>query len=174
MPPAPSLIPSVTFHVMRKGKPSVITSKEIFSAKNVALFGLIGAFTPSSHYNYLPGIIEDLPIAKENGTDLVAVTSVNDVYVLDAWARAVKAPDELLFLADGNGDFARALDLLFDGRRLGLGYRSKRYSMWVNNGSIQHLSVEADPTLAEVSTAHSLLKMFDHWTTSRALGSTFD
>jgi glutaredoxin/glutathione-dependent peroxiredoxin len=92
--------------------------------------------------------------------------------VLDAWARAVGAPEEILFLADGNGDFAKALGLLFDGHRLGLGYRSKRYAMWVNDGSIQHLSVEADPTLADVSSAYSLLKMFDHW--ARAPGSAFD
>ncbi len=172
MSPAPRLIPPVTFHVMAKGKPASIASKDVFSGGNVALFGLTGAFTPSCHYNHLPGIITDFPRFRESGTDLVAITTVNDVFVLDAWARAVGAPEEILFLADGNGDFAKALGLLFDGHQLGLGYRSKRYAMWVNDGSIQHLSVEADPTLADVSSAYSLLKMFDHW--ARAPGSAFD
>jgi glutaredoxin/glutathione-dependent peroxiredoxin len=171
MSPAPRLIPSVTFQVMVKGKPATIASKEVFSGKSVALFGLPGAFTPACHYLHLPGIIADTNSFRASGTDLVVATAVNDVFVMDAWARALRASEEILFLADGNGDFARALGLLFDGRSLGLGYRSKRYAMWVNDGFIQHVTVEPDPTLADVSSAHALLTMFDQWSRTEASAS---
>jgi peroxiredoxin len=168
MSPAINLIPSVTFQVMSKGKPIAITSDEFFSKRSVALFGIPGAFTPPCHILHLPGIISELKCFKEGGSDIVACTAVNDVFVLDAWAQSLGVSDELLFLADGNGDFARGLGLLFDGRPLGLGYRSKRYAMWVNNGVIQHLLVEPDPTQADVSSAHALLRMFDQWASAGA------
>ncbi|MGO9171329.1 MAG: redoxin family protein, partial [Rhodomicrobium sp.] len=97
------------------------------------------------------------------GVDLVACTSVNDVYVMDAWRTALRAPPDMLFLADGNGDFARSLGLTFDGRPFGLGERSKRYAMWVINGTIQQVAVEPGLTAADVSSAYTLLSMFDSW-----------
>jgi glutaredoxin/glutathione-dependent peroxiredoxin len=163
MSPAPGLIPSVTLQIMRGGKPTSIASDDVFSGKNVALFGMPGAFTPACHYLHLPGILADADSFRTSGTDLVVCTAVNDVFVMDAWARSLGASDDVLFLADGNGDFARALGLLFDGRSLALGYRSKRYAMWVKNGFIQYLSVEPEPTMADVSSAYSLLKAFDGW-----------
>lgn len=163
MSPAPRLIPSVTFQTMRGGKPTSIPSGDVFNGKNIALFGVPGAFTPTCHYLHLPGILADSHSFKTSGTDLIVCTAVNDVFVMDAWARSLGASDDVLFLADGNGDFARALGLIFDGRALGLGFRSKRYAMWVKNGFIQHLIVEPDPTTADVSTAYSLLKAFDGW-----------
>ncbi len=174
MSPPPNLIPSATFQIMVTGKPTPIASKDIFSGKDVALFGVPGAFTPTCHHLHLPGIMADYASFRASGTDLVACTAVNDVFVLDAWARALGAPSELLFLADPNGDFARTLGLLFDGRPLGLGYRSKRYAMWVKDGLIQHLSVEPDPTLADVSSAYSLLGMFDRWSSAQGASATYD
>ncbi|MBI4724426.1 MAG: peroxiredoxin [Rhodomicrobium sp.] len=175
MSPAPSIVSSVKFQVMVKGQPASITSGEVFPAeKSVALFGLPGAFTPSCHHVHLPEIIAEYGAYKASGVDLVACTAVNDVFVLDAWVRALGVTEEILFLADGNGDFARSLGLLFDARPLGLGWRSRRYAMWVKNGSIQHLAVEPDPTLAEVSSAYSLLRVFESWSEGKTSAPTFD
>jgi peroxiredoxin len=163
MSPALNLIPAVTFQIMENGRAVPITSEEVFSNRSVALFGVPGAFTPVCHYIHLPGVVADYENFKTSDVDLVACTSVNDVYVMDAWRRALAVPDGLLFLADGNGDFARGLGLTFDGRPLGLGERSKRYAMWVKNGSIQHLAIEPDLTEADVSSAYTLLRVFDNW-----------
>jgi glutaredoxin/glutathione-dependent peroxiredoxin len=163
MLPALDLIPSVTFQIMVEGQPAALASREIFSGRSVALFGMPGAFTPTCHRIHLPQILSDYENLKASGVDLVACTSVNDVFVMEAWRQALGAPGEILFLADGNGDFARGLGLVFDGRPLGLGERSKRYAMWVINGSIQHLAVEPEPTIAEESSAYALLRVFDSW-----------
>jgi glutaredoxin/glutathione-dependent peroxiredoxin len=109
----------------------------------------------------LPSVFADFESLKSSGVDLVACTSVNDVFVMDAWRRVLGAPDEMVFLADGNADFARGLGLIFDGRPLGLGERSKRYAMWVIDGSIQHLAIEPDLTMADVGSAYTLLKVFE-------------
>ncbi|MFZ0569816.1 MAG: peroxiredoxin [Rhodomicrobium sp.] len=163
MPPALNLIPPVTFQVMKEGQPAPLRSQEVFAGRSVALFGVPGAFTPTCHHIHLPSILSDYESFKASGVDLVACTAVNDVFVMEAWRRALRAPREILFLADGNGDFARGLGLMFDGRTLGLGERSKRYAMWAINGSIQNLAVEPDPTLAEVSGAYALLRVLESW-----------
>ncbi len=168
MPPALNLIPSVTFVIMVEWQPAPLTSKELFSGRSVALFGVPGAFTPTCHHIHLPQIFIDYENFKASGVDLVACTSVNDVFVMEAWRRALGVPSEILFLADGNGDFARGLGLTFDGRSLGLGERSKRYAMWVINGSIQYLAVEPDPTVAEVSSAYTFLRVFESWSEGAA------
>jgi glutaredoxin/glutathione-dependent peroxiredoxin len=157
------LIPPATFQIMQEGKPVSLTSRELFSGRRVALFGVAGAFIPTCHHLHLPAIIEEYETLKAGGVDIVACTSVNDVYVMDAWRTALRAPPGMLFLADGNGEFARGLGLAFNGRPFGLGERSKRYVMWAIEGTIQHLAVEPDLTLADVSTAHTLLDMFESW-----------
>jgi len=162
MPPALNL-PSVTFEIMMEGQPAPLTTQEVFSGRSVALFGVPGAFMPTCHHIHLPQIFSDYESIKAGGVDLVACTSVNDVFVMEVWRQALGGPHEMLFLADGNGDFARGLGLTFDGHPLGLGERSKRYAMWVINGSIQHLAVEPDPTDAEESSAYALLRVFDSW-----------
>jgi peroxiredoxin len=148
---------------MEKGKPCSVASKDLFSRKEVALFGLHGAFTPACHHIHLPGIAAEYESYRASGVNLIAVTAMNDVFVMDAWRRSLGISDEIVFLADGSGDFARGLGLIFDGRGLGWGERSKRYAMWIKNGSIQHLEVEADPTLADVSTAYAFLPAFESW-----------
>jgi glutaredoxin/glutathione-dependent peroxiredoxin len=168
MSPGYSLIPTVLFQTMEKGRPVSISSHSVFSGKSVALFGLPGAFTPSCHHVHMPVIAAEYESCKASGIDLVACTMVNDVFVMEAWRHELQLPGEIVFLADGNGDFARALGLLFDGRELGLGERSKRYAMWVNDGFIQHLAVEPDPTLADVSSAYLLLRAFDSWNGPKA------
>ena len=163
MAPAIDLIPPATFQIMERGRPAYLTTGELFSGRRVALFGAAGAFLPTCHHLHLPGIVTEYENLKDGGIDLVACTSMNDVYVMDAWRTALRAPPGMLFLADGNGNFARGLGLAFDGRALGLGERSKRYAMWVINGAIQHLAVEPDLTVADVSTAYTLLSMFESW-----------
>ncbi len=111
--------------------------------------------------SHLPGIVTESVSLKNGGVDLPACTSINGVYVTDAWRTALRAPSGMLFLTDGNGDFARGLGLTFDSRPLGLGERSKRYAMRVINGAIQHLAVEPNLTVADVSTAYTLLSMFE-------------
>jgi peroxiredoxin len=173
MSPGLNVIPSVTLQMMEGGKPVSLSSRSIFVGKSVALFGLPGAFTPACHHIHLPLIMAEYERYKASGIDLVACTAVNDVFVLDAWRQALRIPSEFLLLADGNGDFARSLGLTFDGRSLGLGERSKRYAMWVIDGAIQHLAVEADPTLADVSTAYSLLQAFESWSRGGTVASTY-
>jgi peroxiredoxin len=163
MAPASNTIPPATFQVMERGKPVSLTSRELFSGRRVALFGVAGAFIPTCHHLHLPAILEEFETLKSGGADAVACTAVNDVYVMDAWRAALRAPPGVLFLADGNGDFARGLGLAFDGRPFGLGERSRRYVMWAVEGTIQHLAVEPDLTTADVSTAHTLLGMFESW-----------
>jgi glutaredoxin/glutathione-dependent peroxiredoxin len=163
MAPAFNPIPPATFQIMESGKPVSLTSRELFSGSRVALFGVAGAFIPTCHHLHLPAIIEEFETLKGGGVDVVACTSVNDVYVMDAWRTALRAPPGVLFLADGNGDFARGLGLAFNGRPFGLGERSKRYVMWAIDGAIQQMAVEPDLTLADVSTAHALLGMFESW-----------
>jgi peroxiredoxin len=173
MSPGLNAIPSADFQIMERGKPASLSSRAVFAGKSVALFGLPGAFTPACHHIHVPGIMAEYEQYKASGIDLVACTAVNDIYVLDAWRQALAIPDGILILADGNGDFARSLGLTFDGRSLGLGERSKRYAMWVMDGVIQHLTVEADPTLADVSTAYSLLQAFESWSSGEAATSIY-
>jgi peroxiredoxin len=173
MSPGLNVIPSADFQIMERGKPVSLSSRSVFAGKSVALFGLPGAFTPACHHIHLPGIMAEYERYQASGVDLVACTAVNDVYVLDAWRQALGIPREILILADGNGDFARSLGLSFDGRSLGLGERSKRYAMWIRDGVIQHLAVEADPTLADVSTAYSLLQAFESWSRGGTAISTY-
>jgi len=156
-------IPDVTFNIMTNGRPQKITSAEVFNRKSVVLFGIPGAYTPTCHYLHIPGILDEIDTFKSNGIDTVACTAVNDIDVLHNWAQELGAADKILFLADGNGTFAKSLNLLLDGRDFGLGFRSKRYSMWVNDGRIECLNIEPDFEAADISSAGMLLEMFGRW-----------
>jgi glutaredoxin/glutathione-dependent peroxiredoxin len=160
-------VPDGEFLHMTENGPSDITCREIFAGKNVILFGVPGAFTPSCHYLHLPTFLEENDNLRRAGIDTIACTAVNDVFVLDAWAEATGAKDKILFLADGNADFAIAMGLGLDARGFGLGIRSRRYALWARNGIVKLLNVEEDPTVAEVSTAYTMLKMFNEWTEAR-------
>jgi glutaredoxin/glutathione-dependent peroxiredoxin len=117
-----------------------------------------GAFTPSCHRNHLPGFVANRDQILARGIDAIAVTAVNDVFVLDAWAKASGA-EGIEFLADGNADFAKAVGLDMDGTGFGLGIRSKRYAMLVEDGVVRVLNVEESPSKAELSGAEALLKV---------------
>ena len=130
----------------------------LFRSKKVVLFAVPGAFTPTCHKNHLPGFLKNGDAIKAKGIDTIAVTAVNDPFVMDAWKKASGAEGKIEFLADGNGDFAKALDMTLDGSGNGLGLRSKRYSMVVDNGVVKTLNIEEAPGKADLSGADTLLK----------------
>ena len=151
-------IPEAKFRVMTAEGPGWKTTDEVFKGKKVVLFAVPGAFTPTCHKNHLPGFLQHLDAIKGKGVDNVAVTAVNDVFVMTEWKKASRADGKIEFLADGNGDFAKALDLTMDGSAGGLGLRSRRYSMLVEDGVVKKLNVEEAPGKAETSSAETLLK----------------
>jgi alkyl hydroperoxide reductase subunit AhpC len=117
-----------------------------------------GAFTPTCHKNHLPGYITHAEAILAKGVDAICVTSVNDVFVMTAWAKATGGEGKITFLSDGNGDFAKAVGLALDGTGFGLGTRSQRYAMVVDDGVVSVLNVEDTPSKADVSGAEALLK----------------
>jgi len=150
-------LPDAKFRVMTPDGPVAKTTSELFKGKKVVLFGVRGAFTGTCHKAHLPGFLREVAAIKAKGVDLIAVTAVNDVFVMEAWKHASNADGKIEFLADGNGEFARAIDLTFDGSALGLGTRSKRYSMLIEDGVVKRLNIEEMPGKAEISGAEALL-----------------
>jgi len=151
-------LPEATFIVMTESGPSPRTTTEAFSGRKVALFAVPGAFTPTCHNNHLPGFLANADALKAKGVDAIACVSVNDVFVLDAWAKSTGAQDKIEFLADGSAVFAKALGLELDGTERGLGIRSKRYAMLVDDGVVKVLNIDDVPSNAEVSGAEALLQ----------------
>ena len=151
-------LPEAKFRVMTAEGPAWKTTDEVFKGKKVVLFAVPGAFTPTCHKNHLPGFVQNAAAIKAKGVDSIAVTAVNDGFVMDAWKKASGAEGKVEFLADGNGDFAKAIDMTLDGSANGLGTRSKRYSMLVEDGVVKKLNVEEAPGKAEASGADALLK----------------
>jgi glutaredoxin/glutathione-dependent peroxiredoxin len=151
-------IPEAKFRVMTAEGPGWKTTDEVFKGKKVVLFAVPGAFTPTCHKNHLPGFLKSADAIKAKGVDAIAVTAVNDVFVMTEWKKATEAEGKIEFLADGNGDFAKALDLTLDGSAGGLGLRSKRYSMVVEDGVVTKLNIEESPGKVEVSGGDALLK----------------
>ena len=152
-------LPSSKFKVMTAEGPAEKTTDDIFKGKKVVLFAVPGAFTPTCHKNHLPGFLANADAIKGKGVDTIAVTGVNDVFVMDAWKKATGAEGKIEFLADGSADFAKAIGLELDATAGGLGVRSKRYSMLVQDGVVKSLAVEEAPGKAELSGADALLKV---------------
>lgn len=148
-------IPASTLKTMGDNGPKDITTDELFSGKKVVLFAVPGAFTPGCSMTHLPGYVVNADKIKAKGVDTIACMAVNDAFVMDAWGKAQNA-GEILMLGDGNGDFTRALDLELDGTGFGLGMRSQRFAMIVDDGVVKHLAVEEGPGV-EVSAAESIL-----------------
>jgi peroxiredoxin len=131
----------------------------VFKGKKVVLFAVPGAFTPTCSKNHLPGFVKNADAIKAKGVDAICVTAVNDPFVMGAWKNASDAGDAVEFLADGSADFAKALGLELDASANGLGMRSKRYSMIVEDGVVKSLNIEDAPGKADISGADNLLKM---------------
>lgn len=136
-------LPQATFMTMGADGPEPITTAEMFGGKRVALFAVPGAFTPTCSAKHLPGFKEQAAAFKAKGVDAIACTSVNDVFVMGAWGKDQDVSDEMTLLADGNGDFAEDIGLVLDGSGFGMGKRSQRYAMVVNDGTVEALHVEA-------------------------------
>jgi len=151
-------LPTTTFTVMTADGPKPQTTDEIFKGKKVVLFAVPGAFTPTCHKNHMPGFVKNADAIKAKGIDMIAVTAVNDVFVMDAWKKASGAEGKIEFLADGSADFAKALGLTLDASANGLGVRSKRYCMVIDDGVVKSISIEDAPGKAELSGADNLLK----------------
>ncbi|WP_438344875.1 peroxiredoxin [Methylorubrum populi] len=151
-------LPQATFRVNGPDGPQAKTTDDVFKGRRVVLVGVPGAFTPACHRNHLPGFVAKREEILARGIDAIAVTSVNDIFVLNAWQQQSSA-EGIEFLADGNAEFAKAIGLEMDGSGFGLGPRSQRYAMVVEDGVVRILNVEDTPSKAEVSGAEALLKV---------------
>ncbi|BDA83103.1 peroxiredoxin [Aureimonas sp. SA4125] len=151
-------LPNAVLKTRTEDGPTDISTAEIFDGKKVVLFAVPGAFTPTCSMNHLPGFLDLNDEIRAKGVDTIAVVAVNDVFVMNAWSKANDAEGKILFLADGNAEFTRAVGLDMDLTVAGLGVRSKRYSMIVDNGVVTALNVEDSPGQANKSAAGALLE----------------
>ncbi|MEO0399883.1 MAG: peroxiredoxin [Pseudomonadota bacterium] len=149
-------IPSATIMLATKNGPEQADAAAFLGEGKVALFSVPGAFTPTCSAQHLPGYVEQAGALKAKGVDKIVCMSVNDAFVMNAWGDSQNAGDAVAFLADGNGDFSRALGLTFDGSGFGMGERGQRFSAVLNNGVVEQLNLEA-PGAFEVSSAEHML-----------------
>lgn len=150
-------LPDVTFMTMTADGPQPMSTDDVFGGKRVALFAVPGAYTPTCSAKHLPGFIEKAGELKAKGVDRIACTSVNDVFVMGAWGKDQGVNEDVLMLADGNGDFATAIGLEMDGSAFGMGKRSQRYALVVNDKTVEQFFLD-EPGNFEVSSAEHVLK----------------
>ncbi len=149
-------MPSGVFGVMTDAGPGAISTDELFAGKKVVLVSVPGAFTPTCSASHLPGFVKQADALLAKGVDSIACMSVNDVFVMHAWGADQNVGDKVIMLADGNGEYAKALELEMDGTAFGMGTRAQRFAMIVDDGTATHVAVEA-PGQLEVSKAESVL-----------------
>jgi peroxiredoxin len=145
----------VLMHMGSEG-PTPISTSSLFDGKKVVIFSVPGAFTPTCSARHLPGFVENFEAFKEKGVDTLACMAVNDVFVMSAWGKSQEADEKIMMLADGNGDYSKALGLEMDGTGFGMGMRGKRFSIIVDDGVITNLNIEA-PGKFELSSAEYTL-----------------
>lgn len=151
-------LPEATFKLIGPDGPAEVTASEFFKGRTVLLFGVPGAFTPTCHANHLPGYLEHHDELKASGIDEIACVSVNDMFVMDAWSKSSGATGKVTFLADGSAEFIRKIGLELDASGFGMGIRSKRFAMIVEDGVVKSLVVEDVPTKAEETGAEAMLR----------------
>ncbi|HEY8550462.1 MAG TPA: peroxiredoxin [Vicinamibacterales bacterium] len=149
-------IPDLTLTRATAGGPTPITTREVFDGRKVVLFAVPGAFTPTCHKQHLPGYLAQYDAIKAKGIDTIACVAMNDPFVMQAWADASGVGERILMLADGNGEFTKAVGLEVDLSKFGMGVRSQRYAMVVENGVVKELNVE-QPGKLEVSAADAVV-----------------
>ena len=149
-------MPSGAFAVMTDSGPGAISTDDLFSGKKVVLVSVPGAFTPTCSMNHLPGFVDHAADLKAKGVDTIACMAVNDVFVMDAWGKDRGVGDNVMMLADGNGEYSQALGLELDASGFGMGMRGQRFAIVVDDGTATHVAVEA-PGQFEVSKAESIL-----------------
>ena len=135
-------VPSATLMKWGEGGPEPVTTDTLFSGKTVALFALPGAFTPTCSAKHVPGFKAHAAEFRAKGVDTIACVSVNDIFVMNAWGKDQGVGEDVVMLADGNGEFTRAMGLAMDGTKFGMGERSQRYSVIVKDGVVKELNVE--------------------------------
>jgi peroxiredoxin len=148
--------PAGQFKIMSDNGPRDLSTGELFNGKRVVLFSVPGAFTPTCHAKHLPGYLNLGAQLRAKGIDTIACMAVNDVFVMSAWGKASNVGENVLMLADGNGDYTRALGLELDAKGHGMGTRGQRFAMVVDNGVVTHLNIEA-PGQFKVSAAEAVL-----------------
>jgi glutaredoxin/glutathione-dependent peroxiredoxin len=149
-------VPAGSFTIMTADGPKPLSSNDLFDGKKVVLFSVPGAFTPTCSMKHLPGFVKNAEALVAQGVDTIACTAVNDVFVMDAWGKSAGAEDKLIMLADGNGDYVRALGLELDATGFGMGKRGQRFSIIVDNSIVTHVNIEG-PGEFEVSNAETAL-----------------
>jgi len=149
-------MPSGVFGIMTDAGPGAISTDDLFAGKKVVLVSVPGAFTPTCSMNHLPGFVDHAAELKAKGVDTIACMAVNDVFVMDAWGKDRGVGEQVMMLADGNGEYARALGLEMDGTGFGMGMRGQRFAIIVDDGVAAHVGVEA-PGQFEVSKAEAIL-----------------
>jgi len=149
-------MPSGSFGVMTESGPGALSTDDLFAGKKVVLVSVPGAFTPTCSMNHLPGFVEQAEALRGKGVDTIACMAVNDVFVMDAWGKDRGVGDDVVMLADGNADYAKALGLEFDASAFGMGTRGQRFAIVVDDGVATHVNVEA-PGAFEVSKAEAIL-----------------
>ena len=152
-------VPSATFKVMTADGPQDMSTDEVFSGKKVVLFAVPGAFTPGCSMTHLPGFVVNADAIKAKGADRIACLAVNDAFVMGAWGQAQNA-EEILMLADGNGEFTAAVGRELDASGFGMGNRAQRFGMIVDDGTVSYLGIEA-PGEIKVSSAETMLEQLD-------------
>ncbi len=150
-------IPSAQLMHMSDAGPTPITTEDLFQGKNVALFAVPGAFTPTCSNQHLPGFIEKAEDLRAKGIDTIICLSVNDAFVMSAWGQAQGASGKVMMVADGNGDLTEKMGVAMDGSGFGMGKRSLRYSMIVRDGIVTQFNLEENPGGAAISGAENLL-----------------
>jgi peroxiredoxin len=150
-------LPSVTFKKLDADGLSDVSSESYCKGRKVALFSVPGAFTPTCSAQHVPGYVENAAALKAKGVSAIACVAVNDAFVMQAWGAQLGVGEDIDMLADGNGEFARATGLTLDGTGFGLGERSTRFSMLIDNGTVVELNVEDNPTEVGVSGAAHML-----------------
>jgi peroxiredoxin len=150
-------VPSVTLRYIGPEGVQQVSSEEFFAGKKVALFGVPGAFTRTCSQRHLPSYVTNAAALKAKGVDTIACIAVNDQFVMDAWGKSAGAEGKIVMLGDGSGEFAHAIGLELDRVKEGMGIRTQRYSMLVDNGVIKVLNIE-QPGVYEVSSAEAMLK----------------
>jgi peroxiredoxin len=149
-------LPDATMHVMQDGRPTAVTTDDLFGGKKVVVFAVPGAYTPTCSQAHLPGFVVNADSIKAKGIDSIVCLSVNDAFVMNAWGKDANA-EQIMMVGDGNGEFTKKLGLEMDGSGFGLGTRSQRYAMIVDDGVVTKLAVE-EPGKFEVSKAESVLE----------------
>ena len=154
-------LPDATFTIMTAEGPKPITTAEVFKGRKIALFAVPGAYTPTCHKSHMPGFVERVAEIKAKGVDAVVCTAVNDIFVLTNWAHDTRADGKIMMLADGSAVFAKLTGLDIDLNGFGLGTRSKRYAMLVDDGVVKVLNVEDSPPGHGVSSAETMCSLID-------------